>query len=130
MAFHAFVNAIKASVYVRSSLGVVALIFVCILSALAIVLFSSIHEIAKYVLATILILFCIPVWRKFSTQSSILPPSAGEQYLSELLQQGYFYGTNGEIRSLESLRELEPKQNPNLLPPQMKKPKSEEEGPK
>jgi len=100
---------IKAIRFLRSTLAVVALVFILLFLAFVIALFCPIDPIARYVLAGAFLILGILVWRSFWKKAKTEPLTVSEQYWIALLP--YQYGSN----MLEKTREEElglPKETP------------------
>ena len=92
---------IRAIRFLRSTLAVVALVFILLFLGLMIVLFCPIDPTAKYVLIGVLLFLGVLVWRSFWKKAKTEPLTVSESYWIALLP--YKYGSNvlGKTREEE-----------------------------
>ena len=92
---------IKAIRFLRSTLAVVALVFILLFLGFVIALFCPIDPIAKYVLIGVFLILGILVWRSFWKKAKTEPLTVSESYWIALLP--YQYGSNilGKTREEE-----------------------------
>lgn len=100
---------IKAIRFLRSTLAVVALVFILIFLGFVIVLFCPIDPIAKYVLIGVFLILGILVWCSFWKKAKTEPLTVSESYWIALLP--YQYGSDILWKTREEELNL-PKETP------------------
>ncbi len=107
---------IKAIRFLRSTLAVVALVFILLFLGFVIILFCPVNPIAKYVLIAVFVFLGILVWCSFWKKAKTEPLTVSESYWIALLP--YTYGSNiSEKTRAEELESLKDTPRPSIKPP-------------
>lgn len=95
---------IRAIRYLRSSLSIVALVFILIAVLIVTILLSPVLEILKYILIGVFIILGVGVWVCFWKKAKTEPLTVSEEYWIAALP--YSYGTDKEERLRKDELEL------------------------
>jgi len=115
-----FLDAVRAAAAVRSLTALSAVAVVCLTAIVAVTFFAPIHQAGKYALVGVELALITGMFGYNAYSGRGLHPSAGPEYLRDLLEAGAVFGQPQNLRSLQSILSLPASENPEgptaLLP--------------